>query len=234
MPLVRLGDVAPGIKTDMRYASANNFTGQPVAGYETAECLLRRPVAEALARVAEDLSRHDPPLALLVYDCYRPERAVRAFASWARSPGDATKAFYPRLAKSDLFRRGYIAGRSGHSRGTAVDLTLMLAAPATNDPAPTQRDAGGSDCTAPKGDRPDDIGVDMGTSFDCFDEKSHTARRDLSGEQARWRRTLRSAMERRGFRNYEREWWHFSYPAADDGRSFDLPITPSLWKGSSD
>lgn len=224
-PLVNLRDIAPEIRIDMRYAGANNFTGAPVEGYAAGECLLRRPVAEALARVAEDLASLAPPLALLVYDCYRPERAVRAFAAWARRPGGESRSFHPRIDKRDLFRRGYIAARSGHSRGTAVDLTLMRADQSASVPAAGASTAIGSDCTAEKSLRPDDIGVDMGTAFDCFDERSHTHSAGLTGEQARWRRLLESAMTRRGFVNYSREWWHFSYPAADDGRAFDIPIT---------
>lgn len=224
VPLVALRDIAPSIAIDMRYATPNNFTGAPVDGYGAAECLLRRPVAEALARVASELTRHDPPLGLLIYDCYRPERAVRAFANWAERPEKGSKPYHPRIGKTQLFARGYIASRSGHSRGTAVDLTLVPLAAAMQLGEPS---AGpGPDCTAPKAERPDDVGVDMGTGFDCFDVRSHTKSADVTAEQRRWRQTLKSAMERQGFENYTREWWHFSYPAADDGRSFDVPIMP--------
>lgn len=219
---MRLAEVAPAIRTEIRYASADNFTAAPVPGYDAAECLLRRPVAEALARVAADLAGHQPPLALIVYDCYRPERAVAAFAAWARGPAPGDATYFPRTQKRDLFRAGYIAQRSAHSRGIAVDLTLALAAeePVARPPTAAPR----APCTAPKSLRADDHGVDMGTGFDCFDERSHTRGPDLDAEQRRWRDRLAAAMARRGFVGYAREWWHFSYPAADDGRSFDVPV----------
>jgi D-alanyl-D-alanine dipeptidase len=222
-PLVRLADIAPGIRSEIRYAGPDNFTGARVPGYDAAECLLRRPVAEALARVAEDLAAREPPLALIVYDCYRPERAVAAFAAWTRdaSPGDMS--YFPRLAKRDLFRSGYIAARSGHSRGIAVDLTLALARDAGLERAATLS-ATPAPCTAEKRARTNDHGVDMGTGFDCFDELSHAGHGGLTAEQARWRRVLAGAMARRGFKGYAREWWHYSYPTADDGRSFDVPV----------
>lgn len=221
--LVPLADIAPRIRSEIRYAGADNFTGAPVPGYDAARCLLRRPVAEALARVAEDLAARDPPLALIVYDCYRPERAVAAFAAWTRdaSPGD--KSYFPRLAKRDLFRSGYIAARSGHSRGIAVDLTLALVRE-PGEEAPTSPSATPAPCTADKSARTSDHGVDMGTGFDCFDERSHFGHGDLTAEQTRWRRVLAAAMAHRGFKGYAREWWHFSYPAADDGRSLDVPV----------
>ena len=219
---VNLRDVAPSIIQDMRYAGADNFTGRPLPGYDAPECVLRRDVAEALAHVQADLAREN--LGLKTYDCYRPARAVAAFVRWAQQGEDngATKRFYPTLEKRSLFAQGYIAAHSRHSTGTAVDLTLVeRAAP----PAPAfDRNAVYGACTAPAAQRAPDNSLDMGTGFDCFDDKSHTASTAISGEQKRWRLRLGAAMRARGFHNYFREWWHFSLGAR--GRIYDFPIAP--------
>jgi D-alanyl-D-alanine dipeptidase len=122
---VRLADIAPGIRQDIRYAGSNNFMGRPVPGYRAACCWLRREAAEALAKVqkeAETMGR-----GLVVYDGYRPQRATRAFIAWAADPSDqAMKAeYYPHLDKAALFDLGYIARESAHSTGVAVDLALI-------------------------------------------------------------------------------------------------------------
>jgi zinc D-Ala-D-Ala dipeptidase len=117
----RLADVAPRIEQDMRYASANNFTGAPVPGYREPQCWLRREAAQALAR-AQALA-HRRGFDLVVYDCYRPKRAVAAFLAWSKDADESTKpAYYPRIAKSELFAQGYIAEHSTHSTGLAVDI----------------------------------------------------------------------------------------------------------------
>jgi D-alanyl-D-alanine dipeptidase len=143
---VYLRDIAPGIAQDMRYAGPNNFTGRPVPGYGAAECVLRADVARALAHVEADLARQQ--LGLKVYDCYRPARAVAAFARWAKSADDgATKRFYPALDKRALFNGGYIAAHSAHSGGNAVDLTLIARGAA---PAPAfDRNANYGPCICP-------------------------------------------------------------------------------------
>ena len=121
---VDLALLAPGAVIDMRYATADNFTGAPVDGYEAGRCLLATPAAEALARVEARLETMG--LRLRVHDCYRPQRAVDAFGRWAAAPEDAgAKAvWHPDTPKNELFSRGYIASRSGHSRGATVDLTI--------------------------------------------------------------------------------------------------------------
>jgi len=217
---VYLRDVDPGIVQDMRYAGFNNFTGRPVPGYAAAECVLRREVAEALAKVQADLAAQN--LALKVYDCYRPTRAVAAFANWARSADDAaTRRFYPKLDKLRLFSLGYIAAHSAHSEGIAVDLTLVArdAAPA----APFDAHAAYGPCTAPAAQRAPDNALDLGTGFDCFDDKSRTASAGLTREQQRLRALLVAAMRQRGFHNYFREWWHFSYGARRQAQDFPIP-----------
>lgn len=217
---VYLRDVAPAIAQDMRYASFNNFVGRPLAGYEAPECLLRRDVALALARVEADLATSG--LGLKVYDCYRPERAVRNMMQWATDgrPGTPTKRFFPKLDKSTLFALGYIATVSAHSTGNTIDLTLVEAARApvaAFDPA-----ASYGACTDPVAQRSPDDSLDMGTGFDCFDTLSHTASPGLSPEQRHGRATLLAAMGKRGFTNYFREWWHFTFGEAS-GR-YDVPI----------
>jgi zinc D-Ala-D-Ala dipeptidase len=220
-----LRDVAPRIAQDMRYAGTDNFTGQPLPGYDAAECVLRRDLAAALARVATDLAREN--LGLKVYDCYRPARAVEAFARWAQESENAdddgaTKRFYPTLEKRRLFADGYIASHSAHSTGNAVDLTLMQlpAAPAP----PFDPHAVYGPCTAPAAERAPDNSIDMGTGFDCFDGKSQTASAAVTPAQQRWRARLVAAMRKRGFHNYFREWWHFSYGTR--GKAYDEPIEP--------
>jgi D-alanyl-D-alanine dipeptidase len=176
--------VVDGLLVEMRYYGDDNFTGGRIDGYERPRCLLTRPAARALAAVANDL-RPDG-LVLKVFDCYRPTRAVAHFVRWARDPGELARKrdFYPDVDKSDLFRLGYIAARSGHSRGSTVDLTLA-------------RRADGKD-------------LDMGTGFDLFSPKSWPSDRSISEEAQRHRALLANTMRRRGFVPYDKEWWHFT------------------------
>ena len=197
---VRVLDASIG--ADMRYARADNFVGEAVDGYVAAKCLLSRPAAEALARVQSNLT--EDGFGLLVFDCYRPQRAVDHFVRWAADTADVrTKAeYYPYVQKSRLFDEGYIASRSGHSRASTVDLTLGL------------RSADGS--IEP---------LDMGTPFDFFDPRSNTEAPNLAPDQLASRLRLRDAMEAGGFRNYVAEWWHYTLrdePYPDE--YFDLPI----------
>jgi D-alanyl-D-alanine dipeptidase len=217
---VYLRDVDPSIAQDMRYAGADNFTGHPLPGYGAPECVLRRDVAQALARVQADLASEK--LGLKVYDCYRPTRAVRAFARWAQQSDDgATKRFYPKMEKRTLFD-GYIAAHSAHSTGNAVDLTLV---PRPTPPAPPfDPHASYGACTAPADKRAPDNAFDMGTGFDCFDDKSHTSNASIAAEQQRRRGVLVAEMRARGFHNYFREWWHFSF--GNRGQAYDVPIGP--------
>jgi zinc D-Ala-D-Ala dipeptidase len=214
---VYLRDVDPSILQDVRYATANNFTGEPVPGYEAAECILLRQT---------DLASQS--LSLKVYDCYRPRRAVRAFVQWANDGKDSgsTKRFYPALNKNELFAARYISSASGHSRGAAVDLTLVQL-PVRPQPAfDPQRKYGA--CTGAVEDRAPDNSVDMGTGFDCFDAKSHTASADITAEQRRWRGILVAAMARHQFKNYAGEWWHFTYQMREGVAlpAHDFPILP--------
>lgn len=219
---VYLRDIDASIAQDMRYATDNNFVGRPLPGYDAPECILRRDVALALAKVQADLAQQQ--FGLKVYDCYRPRRAVAAMARWANDgkSGEPTKRFFPKLEKNTLFANGYIAARSAHSTGVAVDLTLIKL-PAT-PAAPFDRSAHYGACTGPAAARAPDNSLDMGTGYDCFDERSHTASAAISPEQRRWRGLLLAAMRRHGVKNYFREWWHFTFGAR--GPSQDFPIPP--------
>lgn len=218
---VELRAVAPAIVQDMRYADFDNFTGAPLPGYGAGVCVLRSDAAQALARAAADLAREG--LGLKVYDCYRPQRAVRGFMAWARTPENGTtRRFYPALDKRELFKRGYIAAQSRHSAGIAVDLTL-IPLPAPPQP-PYDRKARYAACTAEAAQRAPDNTLDMGTGFDCFDEQSHTRSPAATPEQRARRDKLAAVMRRHGFKPYFREWWHFEFASAAPRRSYDVPL----------
>lgn len=197
--LVDVGDHIEGLVTDMRYAGEKNFLGRPVAGYSAAKCWLTEEATSALAK-AQRLANAQG-LAILIYDCYRPQRAVDDFVQWVNSDEDEpTKAiYYPNVPRSQLIDRGYIASRSGHSRGSTIDLTLI----------------------AIQSGQP----LSMGTPWDYFDARSHTASEEINEEAARNRQILKRTMETAGFRGYFAEWWHFTLrhePFPDT--YFDIPI----------
>ena len=175
--------VVPGLIVEMRYTGSHNFVGRPIDGYEAPHCLLTRAAANALADVARDLVPRG--LVIKVFDCYRPTRAVANFIRWARDIRDAAaKAeFYPDVDKRTLFRDGYIASSSGHSRGSTIDLTLARAEGAE---------------------------LDMGTPFDFFSPKSWAADPSVGAEAHKNRMLLAASMRRHGFRGYDKEWWHFT------------------------
>jgi D-alanyl-D-alanine dipeptidase len=190
--------VVPGLILDMRYAGSHNFVGRPIDGYDAPRCLLTKAAADALAEVARDLASRG--LVLKVFDCYRPTRAVANFVHWARDFDDdvGKKEFYPDVDKRTLFQKGYISSRSGHSRGSTFDLALA---------------------------RADGHELDMGTPFDFFSPLSWPAAAGVSGEAKANRALLAAAMRRRGFRPYQKEWWHFtlSHEPFPDAY-FDLPV----------
>lgn len=180
--LVDLSVAAPSIRQEVRYATANNFTEAPLPGYGRPMILLRREAAVALARVEAHLRAEG--LGLKVWDGYRPVRATLAMVAWCERTG-----------RTDLLDDGYIARRSRHNQGVAVDLTLISLA--TGE------------------------ALDMGTPFDEFTARAHTA--TATGEVAARRRLLVAAMEAEGFTNYVNEWWHFSFAVAD-AVPYDLPL----------
>lgn len=198
-PFIDAARVVPGLRLDIRYAGSDNFVGRPIAGYEAPRCLLTPEAVRALARAQAALAADG--LGLKLFDCYRPVRAVADFAAWARDPADTRMkpAYYPNIDKADLFRLGYIAERSAHSRGSTVDLTLVH--------------------------RADGSELGMGTPFDLFDEASATDSPRVGPAQARNRQRLRAVMIRSGFTPYPQEWWHFTLkrePYPDT--AFDHPV----------
>ena len=195
---VDLTEAVPGVQAEVRYATCHNLTGHPLSGYAAPRALATREAAQALAVAYEQAQRLG--YGMLVYDAYRPQKAVDDFVRWSRLPEDGTTRaeFYPRLDKGQLFPLGYIALRSGHSRGSTIDLTLT--------------DASG---------RP----VDMGGGFDLMDERSHHNAPGLTAEQERHRRTLCALMAYAGFAPYECEWWHYRLmkePYPDEAFDFDI------------
>jgi len=176
----------PGIRVDLLYASGNNFVGRPINGYVSKRAVLTKPAARALADVQADLKPF--ALELFIFDTYRPQRAVDEFITWAKDLKDIrTKAkYYPRVAKENLFSEGYIADRSGHSRGSTIDLTIV----SSSSPF-----------------KP----LNMGTNFDFFGPESWPKFAGATPEQRANRLLLRTLMLKHGFKAYEMEWWHFTY-----------------------
>jgi D-alanyl-D-alanine dipeptidase len=220
---VYLRDLDPTILQDIRYAGSNNFAGRPLRGYGAAECVVRRGVAERLQRAQRELAAQN--LSLKMFDCYRPARAVADMWAWAHDGREtaADRRFNPAFAKQDLFRLGYIARYSGHSTGAALDLSLVDLAVDHSQNFDAQKSY--ADCTAAVDARAPEGSVDMGTGYDCTDLKANTAATAITPEQRRWRQKLVAVMQRQGFVNYFREWWHFSLPGGDHV-AYDFPIEP--------
>jgi D-alanyl-D-alanine dipeptidase len=221
---VHLSEVAPDIVQDIRYAGYHNFLGRPVAGYESAQCILTKDAAEALKAVQKELNASG--LGLMVYDCYRPTRAVQDFMNWSRNPQDqiAKNEFYPTVDKKDFFELGYVAKKSSHSRGSTMDLTIV---PFPFKPGETFSPGQALvPCTAPYEDRFRDGSVDMGTGFDCMDDRSHALSDKIPLIAQQNRMLLRHIMEKYGFVPYDAEWWHFTLKAEPfPNTSFDFTVT---------
>ena len=182
---------------DIRYYSSNNFTGNKIAGYKAPRAYMTKEALVALAKAADDL--RSPGYRLLIWDSYRPQKAVDNFVFWINNPNDdGDKTFYPNLKKSDLLEGNYIAAKSGHTRGSTVDLTLI---------------------------KKDGSFVDMGGTFDLFSEKSHPDYKRLTKAQKKNRRILHDAMIKAGFQGIDSEWWHFTLknePYKDTYFNFDV------------
>ncbi|KAF4407152.1 MULTISPECIES: M15 family metallopeptidase [Streptomyces] len=221
---VALRDVAPTILQDIRYHTAHNFTGDRIDGYRAPMCILTEPAAKALRAAQHKLLRKG--YTLKVYDCYRPQRAVDQFVRWAEDLGDVRmkEEFYPRVEKDRLFEDGYIAEKSGHSRGSTVDLTVVrLPALPTRPYVPGEPLV---PCYAPQDERFPDNSADMGTGYDCFDTLSHTEDPRITPEQRANRQLLKSALEEQGFANLPEEWWHFTHrPELFPDTYFDFPVS---------
>ncbi len=197
---VFLDEVLRGIRWDAKYATWDNFTGKPVDGYEVNRIVGTNELAAALHAAQERAAVLG--YGLLLWDGYRPQRAVDCFLQWSEEPEDGrTKSkHYPNINRSEIIQKGYVATRSSHSRGCAIDLTLY---------------------------RLDTYAlVPMGGDYDLMDVISHHEAKGITEAEARNRRLLRSIMESSGFLSYDCEWWHYSlekepYP----GTYFDFPIT---------
>lgn len=198
---VLVADVIPDALMDIRYYSSFNFVGTRIDSYEAPVAYLTKEAAYALKKASDDLKKQG--YLIKIFDTYRPQSAVNHFKRWVQDP-NATEMkayFYPNVEKSVLFESGYISARSSHSRGAAVDLTLV-------------------DMTSGQE-------VDMGSTFDFFGEISHSANTEgLTDAQIRNRSILRNAMIENGFKTIITEWWHFMlknepYP----NTYFDFPVT---------
>lgn len=196
---VFLDEVLRGVRWDAKYATWDNFTGTPVDGYEVNRIVGSHALADALREATARAAASG--FGLLLWDAYRPQRAVDRFLRWSHEPEDGrTKArFYPNIDRAEMFTGGYVAPRSGHSRGSAIDLTLH------------HLDTG-------------DLAA-MGGGHDLMDERSHHGARGISPVEAANRAQLCSVMEASGFRRYECEWWHYALrdePHPDT--YFDFPV----------
>lgn len=207
---VRLADLDPSIRQDIRYAGSDNFLHRKVNGYDGPACILTDQSARALSGIQKVIAARG--LTLVVFDCYRPARAVADMGEWTAKDGPPDPRWYPKARRGDLIAKGYVARVSAHSRGSTVDVAIA-------------RTDGGSGpepaCGAVDADT-----LDFGTGFDCFDPTSETAHRPLAGEAAANRKMLVDVMRTGGFKNYAREWWHFTLaeePSASE--RFDFPIT---------
>ena len=182
---------------DIRYYSSNNFTGNKIAGYKAPRAYMTKEALTALTKAAEDLRSQG--YRLLIWDSYRPQKAVDNFVFWINNPNDdGDKTFYPNLKKSDLLKGTYIAAKSGHTRGSTVDLTLI---------------------------KKDGSFVDMGGTFDLFSEKSHPDYKRITKAQKKNRKILHDAMVKAGFQGIDSEWWHFTLknePYKDTYFNFDV------------
>lgn len=219
---VYLREIDPSIVQDIRYSGSHNFVGRPIKGYEANECILTREAALALSKVQKELANSS--LSLKVYDCYRPTQAVNDFINWSNNKNNDMKdEFYPNIKKSDLFRLGYISEKSGHSRGSTVDLTLVYeSAPPEPEYEPGQKLV---DCTASYEMRFPDNSINMGTGYDCMDVLSHPNNHNVEIVASRHRKLLRDVMMKYGFVPYDKEWWHFTLknePYPDT--YFDFPV----------
>lgn len=197
---ISLNDVCPTMKFGMSYATTENFTGEVVAGYKAKKAYLAKEPAEALCVVQTQALKRG--LALKIFDSYRPVKAVTFFQDWAQKPEtnpQIKQLYYPGFTRLELFEQGYIAKQSSHSRGSAVDLTLVE--------AKTGR------------------ALDMGSAFDFFHDLSNTDSPKVTAEQKKNRQILRELMESNGFKNFSQEWWHYSFkpePYPDQYFDFDV------------
>ena len=176
----------PNLVVDIRYAGSDNFIGEPIDGYNAPKALLSQAAVEALAAAHDEL--FDQGLSFMIFDTYRPQRAVDHFIRWSQNDDQSTKSlYYPNIEKSDLFSAGYLSEQSSHSRGSTVDLTIVR----LNDDGSHEE-------------------LDMGTIFDFFDPRSWPDSIEVSETAQQNRQLLRDIMVKHGFEPFETEWWHFT------------------------
>lgn len=222
---VYLCEVAPSIIISPRYSTSENFLGCPVNGYTKQTIIITRQAADALKNVQDYIAKDG--YSLVVYDAYRPQRAVNNFVQWSENISDQIKKsqYYPRVDKAHVFELGYVAKRSGHSRGSTVDLTLIKNGDSLHPIQEKTRTLLDGFMISIL----DDGTVDMGSSFDLFDTASHFEN-NLIGEPFKSLRTyLRTVMNKFGFKPYAEEWWHFTlknepYLSTENGSYFDFEI----------
>ena len=181
---VYLKEIDDSIIVNLKYYSNQNFTGKFVDGYHSNTAILTKESALALSNAQDDFNKLW--YSLILYDSYRPQRAVDFFVLWSKNLNDTInkRIYYPDIKKSELFKLGYIAYKSGHSRGSTVDVSLIEIS--------TNKE------------------LDMGTIFDYFGVESHTFFDDISENQKSNRLILYEIMSNNGFKNYSKEWWHFT------------------------
>jgi D-alanyl-D-alanine dipeptidase len=222
---VYLHDIDPTILVSLRYYSDENFVGARVDGYKKPVVVMTHQAAQALKAVQVAVKKDG--YSLVVYDAYRPQRAVDNFVRWGKNLNDQTKKsyYYPRVTKDDVFDLEYVMKRSGHSRGSTVDCTLIKDGQQLHAVVLSKR-------TLLDGFMImflDDGTVDMGSSFDLFDVASHVENSCIEEKYKTMRLYLKTVMERHGFKGISDEWWHFTlkgepFPRNDDASYFDFVI----------
>ena len=184
---VLIKELIPSIVIEMRYGTNNNFTGRPIPGYGSRQAVITIATANALKKVQKELNKLG--LGLKIFDAYRPQKAVNYFMKWSDQPSDTImkNKYYPNLKKNTLFDLGYIASKSGHTRGSTVDVTLLYV-------------------SGPEKGKE----VDMGSVWDLFGARSGYGYEAISIIQKANRKLLRELMVAHKFLPYDKEWWHFS------------------------
>ena len=200
--LCYLDEVAPGIKVDLKYCGNDNFVGRPIDGYTSGRrAILRKDAAAALAKAQQELNKKG--YGLLIWDAYRPHRALQDFYNWSLTDDDRTRAtFYPNITKRGIYENKYIGLQSEHSWGVAVDVTLIHLRSGKE--------------------------LDMGGRHDLLDESSATEYAGLSARQQANRRLLRDTLAAAGMRNYSKEWWHYYVSPLGLCHQYDFPLNDTL------
>jgi len=218
---VYLHEVDPSIQISLRYYSNENFLGRRVKAYNKPVLMMTRQAAQALKRVQAELKKDG--YELVIYDAYRPQDAVDNFMVWSLDINDQVKKeqYYPRVDKAKVFELGYVAERSGHSRGSTVDLTIIKKGEKVHDVVERKRVLLDGFIISYL----DDGTVDMGSSFDLFDVASHHENNVIPEEYKKMRAYLKEKMVKHGFNPYSEEWWHFTlkdepYPSSRGDSSY--------------